>query len=467
MRERVKSIYLSLHNKAFESTDESERFAALQEISTFVEHLMSKGQTYFMDVYDIYRHINDSIRKHCMESTSEGFCPVNNEELAQLIEWLPLDRTTVEVMSINPSIRDDVIFAAVDKLIEQSRFWDEEGSGPESLIETLYLDGRTAAGFHYLEGLRSSGEDEAYLAQAYALALYDALKSDVPEFIEYFVYRDEDLASLLAEHNKLTRFNFKSAAFLSLRNANSLALRIGKELTNPTTEDLLMLDAEGKVDFIESCIALNQGDFEEVRAREYLTYLTRASVWPDNAFRVELEVTSSDLWSILESDTTHVAYNGRGPALIHYCVTHYKDTVESLGSLLQDAVEREWIDQEFAVDCLYEVAGKFTTKFHDIIEIFRTPWADDIGLERFVESINKVVIWYLEHDGQASDIISVFNDERLLKCLHFEDLARVIDGFMHDSTPKTQSRIVESIPERYHQCFNSIQRFKLENDLGL
>ena len=167
------------------------------------------------------------------------------------------------------------------------------------------------------------------------------------------------------------------------------------------------------------------------------------------------------------SNAAHFAYNGRAPALIHYCVTHYKDTADSLGSLLQDAVERERIDQEFAVDCLYEVAGKFTTKFHDIVEIFRTPWADDIGLERFVESINKVVIWYLEHDGQASDIISVFNDERLLKCLHFEDLARVIDGFMHDSTPKTQSRIVESIPERYHQCFNSIQRFKLENDLGL
>lgn len=466
MRESIRSIFNALHKRAFSGLNDIDKLMAMHELAEFSEYLSGKGITYFSDLHSMYKAINSSIKNFCAEQAIEGFRPLNDEEISHLIEWVPLERSTVEFMSNYPSISESVVYAATQKLIEQGQFWDEDGNGPDSLVETLFLDGRPTTGFHYLEGLLNSGEKEEYLAQAFSTSLHDAIRSGLSSFMGYFSHRDEELAHLLSDHEKLKRFNFRAAAKLCKHNAPALSLEIGRKMAEPFAEDLLELDALGRVEFIETCIALNDGCFEQVRAEEYLSYLARARHWPQNGLSVHLNIKTRDVGVALSDDAVTIDER-RGPAFFYYVAKHFDDGPDDLYGLLKLAIEREWIEQWMAVSCMAENAEKFTHDFYHIAEIFRCEWLNDLDMDKYRKQINTKVIWHLSNNADMEDIITVFHNENLLDILNWDDLIDVVDKMMCDSVPKTQHRIVECIPKKYHSHFNSIKRFSLESDMGL
>lgn len=467
MRERIREIFHDLHQMAFVETNTTNRIFAIHELGDFTEHLREKGISYFMDLMDIYKSINSTIRSLCINNSMEGISSLTNDEISLLIEWVPLEKSTVGFISNFKDISESVVFAATQKLIEQGQFWDEDGNGPEGLVDALFQDSRSNTGLSYLDGLWNSGEKDEDLAQSFSSSLRDALKSGSKSFIGYYAYRDDDLAVLFKKYKKSERFNFKAASKLCIHNAPALSLEIGALMNQPLVEDLLELDFLGRVDFIEACISLHDGYFEKMVPHEYLSYLARANHWPVNAFKVPLNIYEQDVRAAICDECVTLDYEGRAPAFFYYVTKHFKEGPAAIFGLLKSAIERNWMDRSTAIACMSDHLDKYMYDFSRIIELFSLEWLDELDTVGYRKQINTKIISHLDRDADTQDIASVFNNEKLLDHLNWDDLIGVIDNLMYEAAHNTQYKIFASIPKKYHSSFNSLKRFSLESDLGI
>lgn len=182
MRNYIKKIFEVILERAFDSVDDATRMMSMVELEDFTAHLARQGITHFNDVVGIYKAMNQCIIKNVLNMAEDGRS-LNSDEVAQLIEWVPLERQTVGVFSIHRGISNSVVHQATKKLIDQGVFWDDDGNGPDSLVETFFIDGRESSGYMYLDALRESGEDEKLLASALSISLMDAIRSENKFFI--------------------------------------------------------------------------------------------------------------------------------------------------------------------------------------------------------------------------------------------------------------------------------------------
>jgi hypothetical protein len=466
MRNYIKKIFDALLERAFDSSDDTTRLISLVELEDFTAYLVKQGITHFNDVSSIYKQMNQQIIKGCSVAQGDKR-QLNNDEVLQLIEWVPLERQTVEMISIHNEISNEVVHQATKRLIEQGIFWDEDGNGPDSLVETLFADNRVASGYMYLDALRESGEDEALVASAIAISLMDALRSEDKAFLGYFRDHDHDICLMLEDHKKLERFKFDAAAKLCISGAQYLALTIGKKMSEPSSEALLMLDEHGKTEFIEACINLHDEGFGRVRPSAYLRYLTHATWWSSNVFTMPLNYSTEDVHFAFADGQATLHDELRGFPFFSYVSGHFKSSPDELIGILKLAIHEGWLDEELAIACVDNNLDNLTRRFHDITDIFRCDWLHRFNIEPFLERVNKTVIGYLKSHAVVEDIITIFHTEDLLNCLDWEELIDVVDGMMVGSTDKGRKNICDAVPLKYHKHFNSIKRYTLESDMNL
>jgi hypothetical protein len=96
MRNYIKKIFEVMLERAFDSVDDATRLMSMVELEDFTAYLVKQGITHFNDVSSIYRIMNQQIIKSCSGAQGDKR-QLNNDELSQLIEWVPLERQTVEM----------------------------------------------------------------------------------------------------------------------------------------------------------------------------------------------------------------------------------------------------------------------------------------------------------------------------------------------------------------------------------